>query len=138
MGHVYDGEILKPDPKSEEYNTGNAKSDADERKIRTKFWKTFKKAANHIPFSEDLVASYYCALDPQTPHRTKMVLISALAYFILPLDWIPDFILGVGFTDDVAVLTAAIAAIRTSIMPAHYDAARTALSDKNAQQDKAE
>lgn len=138
MVHVYDGEILKEDPQANKNSTGDAKSDARERRIRGKFWKTFKKAADYIPFSEDLVASYYCALDPQTPHRTKMVLISALAYFVLPLDWIPDFILGVGFTDDIAVLTAAIAAIRTSLMPAHYDAARAALGDKDAQKDKAD
>jgi uncharacterized membrane protein YkvA (DUF1232 family) len=52
------------------------------------------------------------------------------------MDWIPDFIIGVGFTDDIAVLTGAIAAIRSSIMPAHYAAARAAIADADAQQDQ--
>ncbi|MEM7461240.1 MAG: YkvA family protein [Pseudomonadota bacterium] len=135
MGQVLEGEILTEDPETGENAAGSKKARADERKVRDKFWKTFRKAADKIPFSEDLVASYYCALDPQTPHRTKMVLISALAYFVLPLDWVPDFILGVGFTDDIAVLTAAIAAIRSSMTPAHYAAARAALDDSDAQKD---
>ncbi|MGI9400737.1 MAG: YkvA family protein [Rhizobiaceae bacterium] len=136
MGHIYEGEILKDDTQTDKKSGSGSKANADERKVRTKFWKTFRKAANHIPFSEDLVASYYCALDPQTPHRTKMVLFSALAYFVLPLDWIPDFIMGVGFTDDIAVLTAAIAAIRSSITPAHYDAARASLAEPETPQDE--
>ena len=129
MVHVYDGEILEPEP-----NPG--KSSSDERKVRGGFWRTFKKAAARIPFAEDLVASYYCALDPHTPHRTRLILFGALAYFVLPMDWIPDFIFGVGFTDDIAVLTGAIAAIRSSIMPAHYEAARAALADRDIQQDQ--
>lgn len=129
MVHVYHGEILEPKP-----NPG--KSSSDERKVRDGFWRTFKKAAARIPFAEDLVASYYCALDPRTPHRTRLILLGALAYFVLPMDWIPDFIFGVGFTDDIAVLTGAIAAIRSSIMPAHYEAAREALADPDAWQDR--
>ena len=45
---------------------------------------------------------------------------------------IPDFLIGFGFTDDVAVLTAAIAAVRNHITPAHRAAARKALEDAGA------
>ena len=72
--------------------------------MRSKFWATFRKAARYIPFAEDLVAAYYCAFDPATPIRVRAILIGALAYFVLPLDVIPDFIAGLGFTDDVTVL----------------------------------
>ncbi|TJW74221.1 MAG: DUF1232 domain-containing protein, partial [Mesorhizobium sp.] len=37
---------------------------------------------------------------------------------------------GLGFTDDLAVLTAAIAAVSAHITPAHRQAARDALADK--------
>ena len=57
------------------------------------------------------------------------ILLAALAYFVLPLDVLPDFLAFVGFSDDVAVLTAALAAIRAHITPAHYEAAREALRD---------
>ncbi len=88
----------------------------------------FCKAANRIPFMEDVVASYYCAMDPETPARVRGILFAALAYFVLPLDTIPDFLMGFGFTDDIAVLGAAIAAIRGHLKDTHRIAAKAALS----------
>jgi len=100
-----------------------------EANVREKFWHTAKRAARHVPFMDEVVAAYYCALDRRTPMRVKGTLIAALAYFVLPVDTIPDFILGFGFTDDIAVLTAAIAAVRSHITPAHRLAARQALDE---------
>ncbi len=99
-----------------------------EGEVREKFWETAKKAARHVPFMEDVVAAYYCALDKRTPLRAKGILLAALAYFVMPADTIPDVILGLGFTDDIAVLTAAITAIRAHLTPAHRAAARRALA----------
>lgn len=98
-----------------------------EREVRQRFWHTLKRAARQVPFIEDVVASYYCALDPRTPTRVRGTLLAALAYFVLPLDFVPDFVALIGFSDDIAVLAAAIAAIRNHITPAHYAAAREAL-----------
>jgi uncharacterized membrane protein YkvA (DUF1232 family) len=78
---------------------------------------------------EDVVAAYYCVLDANTPLRAKGILIAALGYFVLPVDAIPDVIFGLGFTDDIAVLSAAIAAVRTHITPAHKAAANDALAE---------
>ena len=100
----------------------------DEADVREKFWTTARKAARHIPFMEDVVAAYYCALDKKTPLRAKAILLAALGYFVLPADAIPDVLVGIGFTDDIAVLTAAIAAVRAHITPAHRLAARDALA----------
>lgn len=98
-----------------------------EQRVKRDFWKTFRKAVRYVPFSEDVVAAYYCALDPNTPSRVRGTLLAALAYFVLPLDMIPDFIIGAGFGDDLAVLTAVITAIRGHITDEHYNAARSAL-----------
>jgi uncharacterized membrane protein YkvA (DUF1232 family) len=54
---------------------------------------------------------------------------AALGYFILPADTIPDIVLGLGFTDDIAVLTAAITAVRAHMTPAHRLAAKQALTE---------
>ena len=97
-------------------------------RIRENFWRTAKKAARHVPFMEDVVAAYYCALDKETPLRVKGILFAALGYFVLPADAIPDVLFAVGFTDDVAVLTAAVAAVRAHLKPAHLAAAREALA----------
>ena len=92
-----EGEILEPD-----HTSGGTTKGADEASVRAGFWRTFRKAAGQVPFAEDLVAAYYCALDPETPGKSKAVLLGALAYFIMPLDAIPDVLAFVGFSDDIA------------------------------------
>lgn len=111
-----------------EAETLNATSGAQESEVREKFWRTARRAARHVPFMDDVVAAYYCALDGKTPLRVKTILLAALGYFILPTDAIPDFVLGLGFTDDAAALAAAIAAVRSHITPAHRMAARESLA----------
>lgn len=120
MDKVKIGEILAP---------GSEKTQRRrEKRVRALFWKTVRKAARYIPFMEDVVAAYYCALDPHTPRRVRVTLMAALAYFVLPLDFIPDFLLPFGFTDDIAVLMTALRAVRSHITPAHREAARKALA----------
>lgn len=105
----------------------NETNDRDATRVRTDFWRTARRAARQIPFMEDVIASYYCAFDNDTPLRAKGILLAALGYFVLPADTIPDVIVGLGFTDDLTVLTAAIAAVRANLKPAHRLAAREAL-----------
>jgi uncharacterized membrane protein YkvA (DUF1232 family) len=106
------------------------RADRREQQVREDFWRSAKRVANNLPFMEELVAAYYCALDRDTPWRVKGILFGALAYFILPADMIPDILLGLGFTDDVAVLTAAITSVSANIKPAHRKAARKALAQQ--------
>ena len=73
------------------------------------------------------MAAFYCATDSRTPMRVKAILFAALGYFVLPIDTIPDVILGVGFTDDLTVLVTALALIRTHMKPDHYDRAHTTI-----------
>ena len=121
MPDILYGEIFEPTP---------GEDDRRSEGVRRKFWSTFRKAARYVPFASDLVAAYYCALDPQTPHRVRAVLLGALAYFVLPFDAIPDFLVGIGFSDDVTVLLAAIAMVRSHITAEHREAARQALEDE--------
>ena len=109
--------------------TGSTQGNPEET-VREKFWQTARKAARHVPFMDEVVAAYYCALDKKTPLRAKGILVAALAYFVMPADAIPDVILGLGFTDDIAVLTAAITAVKAHVRPAHRKAAREALAGK--------
>jgi uncharacterized membrane protein YkvA (DUF1232 family) len=97
--------------------------------VKKGFWKTARRAGRMVPFMDEVVAAYYCALDQNTPTRVRMTLMAALAYFVLPFDVIPDMLVGIGFTDDIAVLMAALTAVRTHITPAHRIAAREALRD---------
>ena len=119
MSDVKYGEILGPEDET-----------TRSERVRRRFWSTFRKAARFIPFADELVAAYYCALDPATPQRVRLMLLAALAYFILPFDAIPDFIAGIGFSDDAAVLFGTIALVRAHITPVHREAARRALADE--------
>ena len=100
----------------------------DDSGLRRSFWRKTRRVAAHIPFAEDLLAAYYCAFDRATPLPVKATLVAAIAYFVLPIDAIPDVLPVLGFTDDAAVLTAAIKLVASHIRPEHKEAARTALA----------
>lgn len=116
------------------YSDDTEKNADREQTLRDKFWLKFRETASRIPFSEDVAAAYYCALDPQTPSKVRGILLAALAYFILPLDTIPDFLVGFGLTDDITVLTVAFTAISGHITDAHRAAAKKALEADPAAQ----
>ncbi|MBD8891998.1 YkvA family protein [Roseibium litorale] len=99
------------------------------RSLRNRLLKTVRRAARQVPFMEDVVAAYYCALDPATPRKVRLTLLAALAYFVMPLDAVPDFLIGIGFGDDATVLLAALNMLRVHIRDVHRDAARDSLQD---------
>jgi uncharacterized membrane protein YkvA (DUF1232 family) len=92
-----------------------------------RFWRKLARVLASIPFAEDLVAAYYCALDSETPTYVRAVLLGAIAYFVLPADVVPDILAGLGFTDDASVLAAALAAVGRHLRPEHRAAARARL-----------
>lgn len=99
----------------------------DEATVRRSFFPKLARVLARVPFAEDLLAAYYCAFDRATPVKAKGVLLGALAYFVLPVDMLPDMVLGLGFTDDLAVLLAAINVVSTHVTAAHRTRARDAL-----------
>lgn len=90
-------------------------------------WDKIRRNLPRLPFVREAVAAYYCALDPRTPATAKGILIGALVYFVSPIDLVPDVLAVVGFTDDAAVLAAAIATVRRHLLPEHVDKARATL-----------
>ena len=103
------------------------KAAADERTVRDGFWPKVARVAAKIPFAEDLLAAYYCAFDRNTPNHVRVILLGALAYFVMPIDVVPDAIAVLGFTDDATVLAPAIAVAGAHILPKHRDDARRVL-----------
>lgn len=104
-----------------------AKLACDEQVVNTGFWPKIRATLGKVPFTEEAVAAFYCATDRATPTYVRVVLFGALAYFVLPTDLIPDFIVGLGFTDDATVLMAAFAAVRAHFTPEHRSRARSFL-----------
>ena len=100
----------------------------DSESVRRRFKAKFKRFAGRLPFAEDLLAAYYCAFDRDTPRHVQLSLLGALAYFVLPIDFMPDLMPLLGFGDDAAVLVTALRLVAANIRPEHRDAARAALA----------
>lgn len=99
----------------------------DREGVRRRFWRKLKRVASHLPFAEDLLAAYYCAFDRQTPRHVQASLLGAIAYFVLPFDFVADVMPMLGFADDAAVLATAIRMVAGHITNEHREAARAAL-----------
>lgn len=100
----------------------------DAENVRRRFKAKFKRFASRLPFAEELLAAYYCAFDRETPRHVQLSLLGALAYFVLPFDFMPDLLPMLGFTDDATVLITALRMVAANIRPQHREAARQALA----------
>ena len=75
----------------------------NEERVEDGFWPKVRRYAQRVPFLEEAVAAWFCARDPNTPSHVKAVVLAALAYFILPVDALPDFLPALGFIDDASM-----------------------------------
>ena len=99
----------------------------DEAMVSLGFWAKTRWALGRAPFVEEAASAYYCATDPATPATVKAMLMAALAYFVVPSDMIPDFIVGLGFSDDATVLLATVSLVSSHMKARHRHRARRAL-----------
>lgn len=91
------------------------------------FWARLLRGAGRIPFAEDLAAAWFCVIDPATPGRVRGVLLAALAWFVIPTAVMPEFVVVLGFTNEVAVTAISVRMIRRHLKERHYMRARAAL-----------
>lgn len=85
------------------------------------------RVLGRVPFADDLVSAWYAARDPLTPMKAKAVLFAAVAYFVMPVDALPDMVVGLGFTDDAAVLATAMGVVGMHVKERHRRMARRIL-----------
>ena len=92
------------------------------------FWSKIKqfalKAGREV--IEKALWLYYAAQQPNTPAWAKTVIYGALAYFVLPVDAVPDAIPVAGFTDDLGALAAALGTVSMYVT----DQVKTMASEK--------
>lgn len=94
------------------------------------FWdkiKTYAKSAGEGVL-EPALKMYYAALDSDTPAWAKATIFASLGYFISPVDAVPDVVPIVGYTDDLGVLIAAVAATAAHIKDEHVRKAKETLA----------
>ncbi|USG60807.1 YkvA family protein [Sneathiella marina] len=104
----------------------------DKLLVMREFGQKLRRNVGKIPFADDVTASFYCAVDGKSPAFVKAILFGALAYFIMPADVIPDFIAGLGFTDDASVLIAAMTTVSRHITDEHRKKADAFLEKETA------
>ena len=97
------------------------------QRVRRGFWPKIRRTATRIPFAKETVAAWHAARDPETPFRAKAMMLAGLGYFVMPVDAIPDVFMGIGFTDDAAVIAAMIALVGSNIRGRHYQSAEQTL-----------
>ncbi|HJW31416.1 MAG TPA: YkvA family protein [Saprospiraceae bacterium] len=51
----------------------------------------------------------------EIPWRSLLMITAAVVYFVMPVDFIPDFVFGIGLLDDVAVIGWTLAAVKADI-----------------------
>ena len=93
----------------------NFQSHFSESKFWTKVKTAAKKAGCKVIYYVFLL--YYAIDSPETKIEDKIKIIGALGYFILPLDILPDAIIGLGFTDDATVLLWTLKKVFKNITP---------------------
>lgn len=96
----------------------------NEERVDKGFWPKIQRVVAKVPFAKDALSVWYCAKDDETPIAAKGMMLAALAYFVMPVDAIPDFIAGLGYTDDAAVFTALMAILGRNLKPKHKAAAK--------------
>jgi uncharacterized membrane protein YkvA (DUF1232 family) len=100
--------------------------DDNEETVRG-FWDKIRRFAGQIPFAEEAVTAWFCARDPATPSHVRAALVAALAYFVIPMDALPDFLPALGFTDDAALFWAVWQMMKGYITEEHREKAAQAL-----------
>lgn len=96
----------------------------NERRVARGLLPKLRRVAAHVPFAGEALAVWCCARDAETPAAAKGMMLAALAYFVVPVDAVPDFIAGIGYTDDAAVFAALLTLVGRNLKPRHREAAK--------------
>lgn len=96
-----------------------------------KFWAKLKKfavkAGHSVVYTALLL--FYTLQKPELPKKARITILAALGYFILPVDLIPDFAVGIGFTDDLGALGVALIQVAMHIDDEVKKKAKAKLTD---------
>jgi uncharacterized membrane protein YkvA (DUF1232 family) len=99
--------------------------------VETKFWMKIqlnaKKAGAKAVYYALLL--YYAVNSPDMSFKEKAKIYGVLGYFIFPVDLIPDFILGTGYADDIALFILMAKTIAKHITPETELKAKAKLSE---------
>lgn len=107
----------------------------EEQKFFDKIKKFAQKAGLQVIYAA--LVLFYLMEDPKAPAKAKLIVVSALGYFVFPFDIIPDMLPGIGFADDLGAMYLALSQVIAYLQPEHKQKAYNKLTTwfKNFTQD---
>ena len=90
-------------------------SEYSEQGLKEKLSKIARKAGIKMAYA--VLVAFYAVQSDALSFKEKARLYGALGYFILPVDLIPDAILGMGYSDDLAALVYVLHTVSSNITP---------------------
>lgn len=87
-------------------------------------------------FFNQIKLSWRLFRDPRVSLKVKIIPVLAVLYVLWPIDLIPDFIVGLGQIDDVAILAMAMRAMERMTPPEIVAEHRDILSGKQREGDR--
>lgn len=100
-------------------NADKLKKWFSDSQLSEKLGKVAKKVGSTILYPVLLLYNLYKS--PNTSAKDKLMIVAPLAYFILPVDLIPDAIVGLGFADDGVAIMAALKSLASSMTPEIFE-----------------
>lgn len=100
-------------------------SEYSEQGLKEKLSKIARKAGIKMAYA--VLVAFYAVQSDTLSFKEKARLYGALGYFILPVDLIPDAILGMGYSDDLAALVYVLHTVSSNITPEVKQRAREKL-----------
>ena len=102
---------LMENPQGLKFKLEKASEKINKKSVQDAFGHYFEDLKALIRMSKAWVSRRYTQVNKQTILYT----IIAVVYFVTPTDFVPDFILGLGFVDDMAVLSWVLSTIKDDL-----------------------
>jgi uncharacterized membrane protein YkvA (DUF1232 family) len=107
LKHKALGYLRDPDKLRDLIQRGSRKADAAGRTGPLKsVWQTLMTLIR-------LLRAYAKGEYRDVPSQSLILIVAGVLYFVMPIDVIPDFVIGIGYLDDAAVLAWVVSAVRT-------------------------
>lgn len=88
--------------------------------VEENLWQKVERVGKKISFTRDIVALFNYMKAGDIAWYRKGVVVVALAYFIFPIDAMPDIMPFIGYLDDLGVITALMKYLGSELIP-YYD-----------------
>lgn len=86
-----------------------------EKKLDERKKGPFRKLFDNVNYMILLLKDYMKGDYKQMPYGSVILTTAAVIYFVMPFDFVPDFIASIGFVDDLAVVTLAVKQIEADL-----------------------